>query len=340
MFFTLLMTDFDTIPFFSFKAWACYASLQFNKVSCMNWKSITLILLILMSQTLHARSVERFTEGLQELLHFSKKGRAKELEKSLNLAPLNKLDKLLSPTASATYNGKLNTIKLDEKLVLKQDGRFLIKSPIEIFEKNLEGMTEIVTIFHELAHAELDLLVENNKGLNDVILMGHYKNSLKEIIKRNFTYDSWTFFHEYVAYYRTDLAETYFWDKQDIYFNNGYDPRTNKCRQSAMVKKMLAEKVSLDEFTKFYAFDLEKNYKKIVAPKYVFVKGKDYNLDSLSKAEQAVIIKTNDLFWMYHSEEYGVPGTQKELVSRMNQNDRELNAFKKCRTEIYRQYFN
>lgn len=306
----------------------------------MNLKSITFILIMLMSQALHARSVERFTTGLQDLLHFSKKGRAKELEKSLNLAPLNKLDKLLSPTASATYNGKLNTIKLDEKLLLSKDGRFLIKSPIEIFGKNLEGMTEIVTIFHELAHAELDLLIENNKGLNDVILMTHYKNSLKEIIKRNFTYDSWTFFHEYFAYYRTDLAETYFWDKQDIYFNNGYDPRTEKCRQSAIVKKKLADKVSLEEFTKFYAFDLEKNYKKIVAPKYVFVKGKDYNLDSLSKAEQTIINKTNDLFWMYHSEEYGVPGTQKELVARMNQNDRELSALKKCRTELYRQYFN
>lgn len=305
----------------------------------MNWKLITIIFMMAVSQLSHARSVERFTNGLQELLLFNKTGRSKELQKSLNLAPLNRLDKILSPMASATYNGKLNTIKLDEKLLTRQDGRFYIKSPLDIFGKGLEGMTEIVTIFHELAHAELDLLIENNHGLNDVILMSHYKNSLKEIIKRNFTYDSWTFFHEYFAYYRTDLAETYFWDKQDIYFNNGFDPRTGKCRQSALVKKKLEEKVSLEDFTKFYAFDAEKNYKKIVAPQYVFVKGKDYNLASLSKVEIAIINKTNDLFWMYHQEEYGVAGTQKEFVARMNQRDIELKALVQCRTQLYKEYF-
>lgn len=305
----------------------------------MNWKLITVVFMMSVSHLSHARSVERFASGLQELLLFNKAGRSKELQKNLNLAPLNRLDKILSPTASATYNGKLNTIKLDEKLLTRQDGRFYIKSPLDIFGKNLEGMTEIVTIFHELAHAELDLLVENSKGLNDVILMSHYKNSLKEIIKRNFTYDSWTFFHEYFAYYRTELAETYFWDKQDIYFNNGFDPKTGKCRQSALVKKKLEERVSLEDFTKFYAFDAEKSYKKIVAPQYVFVKGKDYNLASLSKAEIAQINKTNDLFWMYHQEEYGVAGTQKELVARMNQRDIELKALVQCRTQIYQDYF-
>lgn len=289
------------------------------------------------SHSLQARSVSNFTDGLSDLLLFNKTGRSKELEKSLNLAPLNKLDKILIPTASATYNGKLNTIKLDESLLEKKDGRFFIKSPLSIFGKNLEGMTEIVTIFHELAHAEVDLLIENNKNLNDSILMTHYKNSLKEVIKRNFTYDSWTFFHEYFAYYRTDLAESYFWDKQDIYFNNGYDPRTEKCRQTPIVKKLLENKVSLEEFTQFYAFEPEKSYRKIVAPQYVFVKGKDYNLNTLSKAEANIINKTNDLFWMYHLEEYGVAATQKELVARMNKKDKELKALKKCRTEIYRQ---
>lgn len=285
----------------------------------------------------YADSLNVFFESFKRELLLTKTSRHRELEENLSVRTFNAFDRMINPDAAATYNGKINQIKLDSLLLKKNGYSYSIKSVQEVLKSSTSGAVFVGTIFHELGHAEMDILIENKKSANDEALMYQYKNKIKEVFRRNFKGNTWTIFHEYFAYYRTDLVEGMLWDKGDIYRENGYNPQNGTCFLTKSLKKQLAEKISLAEFQNFYAFRPLKNYREGAAPRYVFVRGKDFDLSKLSVADQKIIQETNNLFWMYHMEEYGFPTTQKVLVERMNLRDPELVKFRTCREELYKQ---
>lgn len=291
---------------------------------------------VIWSFNAHAESLNIFFESFKNELLLTKTGRNKELEKSLSVRPFNALDRVLSPDASATYNGKLNQIKLNDSLLVRNGNSYSIKSAQEILGSKNLGLVALATIFHELGHAEMDILIENKKSANDEVIMYQYRNKMKDVFSRNFSGNNWTTFHEYFSYYRTDLVEGILWDKGDIYHENGYRRDNGSCYLTKYLRSQLEEKVSLAEFQKFHSFRPTKNYRLGAAPRYVFVRGKDFDLGSVSTDDQKIIAQTNDLFWMYHVEEYGFPTTQKVLVERMNLRDVELVKFRACREELYK----
>lgn len=298
-------------------------------------RSLIVATVLLASVQARANSLEIFFKSFKSELHLLKIDRGVELDHHIRIKKFSALDKILSPDASATYNGNLNLVKLEENLLSKKGNSYSIKSAREILGPKYMGSTALVTIFHELGHAEMDIFVENQRSVNDIILLQQYKTKLVDLFRRNFSGNPWTIFHEYFAYYRTDLMELIIGEKQDIYFSNGFVPENGRCHLTKHLKEMLANKVSLEEFSKFHALDPAKNYMRKTSPRYIFVKGKDFDLSKLSINDQKIIDETNKMFWMYHYEEYGFPLSQKIMVERMNRNDLKLESLKKCRKDLF-----
>lgn len=308
-----------------------------NKIEEFEVLIRSLIVATVLMATAHAKtnSLEDFFKSFKSELHLLNIDRGLELDHHIRIKNFSALDKILSPDASATYNGKLNTVKLEEGLLSKKGSTYAIKAASEILGPKYMGSTSLVTIFHELGHAEMDVFVENQKSVNDVVLLHQYKAKIKDLFKRNFSGNTWTIFHEYFAYYRTDLLELIIGDKQNIYMMNGFIPDSGRCYLTNHLKKMLADGASLEEFSIFHALYPEKNYMKETAPRYIFVRGKDFELSKLSLEDKKIIDETNKMFWMYHYEAYGFPLTQKVLVDRMNRNDSKLESLKNCRKELF-----
>lgn len=298
-------------------------------------KLLIFFCLFLISSISYANSYYEFMNSFKEELHLLKMGRVLELDNHVKIRPFNILDKALSPDASATYNGKLNLIKLNDHLIRKVGNKFSAKSLLE-----MENHYEIATIFHEIGHAEVDIFIENRKNSNDEILMSYYKYNLKPAIKRNFSVNAWTFFHEYFGYYRTDLVEIITMDKLDIYHYNGYSKLSKKCYLPKWLEQKLKSGVSREEFLKIFPLEASKSYRIKAAPRYIFVKRKDYDLEKVSASDKSIFNLFNNLIWQYHIDEFGFPSTQGQLVDRMNNNDIELKNIQQCRNQYFDSYYN
>lgn len=302
-------------------------------------RSLLVATVLLTSVQVKANDLEDFFKSFKSEFHLLKIDRGVELDHHIWIKKFSALDKVLSPDASATYNGNLNVVKLEDSLLSKKGSSYSIKSAREILGPKDMGSTALVTIFHELGHAEMDVYIENQKSTNDVLLLQQYKTKLKDLFKRNFSGNTWTIFHEYFAYYRTDLLELIIGDKQNVYLMNGFSPESGRCYLTKHLKKMLADNVSIEEFSNFHALNPARNYMQETSPRYIFVRGKDFDLTKLSVNDKKTIDETNKLFWNYHAEEYGFPSTQKIMVERMNRNDSRLESLKKCRKELFNKSF-
>ena len=282
-----------------------------------------------------ANSLSSFFQGLESSLYLQQTTRGQSLTKHIRITKFSKLGRILSPDATATYNDKTNTIALDKTLLRKEGRRFHLKDASEILSVNYSGYAKVSTIFHELAHAEIDVFIENKKELTDMVLMNIYHSKLKPLYRKYFkAVNPWVVFHEHFAYYRSELIETLSMDVMDMMLENGWNPQSSRCYLTAPLKKLLQEGASMDEFLalrtgRSRAFST-------VAPHYLFVRGKDLALTHLSAADQGVMRAAHQQFWSYHVEFYGFPKNLSEVVSYMEQ-DARYKKLKECREKLYDQ---
>lgn len=291
---------------------------------------------LFLSFTSYASSLTSFYEGLKEVIYLDKTERGRELEHHIRVTKFSKLGQIFSPDATATYNDKTNTISLAENLLIRDGGRYQVLDPRKIMGDNLAGFPQVSTIFHELGHAEVDVFIENEKTLSDLTLNQFYETRLKPLYRKYFKGSNpLVVFHEHFSYYRTELIDAISMDMMDIFMWNGWNPNTNKCYLSPVLKKKLSEGASLDEFLEIFAIQ-DKSYRE-VAPRYIYVKGKDLDLGSIMGADLQTLKEAHRLFWSYHREFYGFQMNLGKIAERMN-SDKRYDQLRECRVNLFYQH--
>lgn len=281
----------------------------------------------------HASSLDIFYQGFQKAFYLKNIERGLETSEHIRLTKFGMIGRVLSPDASATYNDKINTISLDQSLLVLKDRKYEIIDPRVMLNPGYSGFSTVATIFHELGHAEMDVFIKNEVTLSDLSLKYFYKTKLRPLYKKYFKgINPWTVFHEHFAYYRTDLIETLSFDMMDLMGENGWHAQRGTCYLTPQLKRMKAEGVSLEEFLKIRTSKI-KNYKDIT-PGYIFVRGKDLNLADVKGADADVLKEAHTLFWSYHKEFYGFPKNISEIVAKMN-DDSVFNKLRTCRENLY-----
>lgn len=292
-----------------------------------------IFILCCLSFSAYASSFDAFYQGLQKAFYLKNIDRGLETSQHVRLTKFGPIGRVFSPDASATYNDKTNTISLDSSLIIRRNNEKQIEDARVILTPNYSGFSTVATIFHELAHAEVDIFVENEKKLTDLTLKNFYKTKLRPLYRKYFKgINPWTAFHEHFAYYRTDLIETMSMDMMDLYMDIGWHPQRNTCYLTPPLKKLLANGATLEEFLKLQT-TRTRSYS-FVTPGYIFVRGKDLNLDSVKGADAQVLKEAHALFWSYHLEFYGMPRNITEVINHMD-NDSRFKALKKCREDLY-----
>lgn len=298
-------------------------------------KKIIPIILLFSLNSVFAGAFDQFLIGLQGDYYFVKSDRGTELTHHVRVAKFGLLDRVMSPDAVATYNDKLNTIKLDETLIEETEEGKRIRDARIIRGADYAKTPHLSTVFHEMGHAEIDVFIENGREAHDQVLSSFYKNTLKPFYKKHFpAFNSYTVFHEHFAYYRTDILEFLSNEVDQVLMINGFNKFRRSCFLTHPLKKKLAEGIGLEEFKIFFTGAEVVSYKDKIGPRYIYVKGKDIDLQSAING-QATLKQAHHHFWNYHSEFYGFPASQKVLVDRMNARSEYKKALEECRTKMW-----
>lgn len=297
-------------------------------------KNITLIVLLLVPLTSFAGAFDAFIAGLKKDYFFTNTERAIELHNHVRVTKFGPLGRVFNPDAIATYNDKLNIISLDEELLIKVGTETHIKDARLIRRADYSQVHHLSTVFHEMGHAELDTLIENQRETEDAMIHSWYKNTLKSYYKSHHpSFNPHLVFHEHFGYYRSELIDFFENEIGNVLLSNGFNKYKKSCFLNPMLRKKLADGVSLEDFQKFFmTSETDAFYRTKVGPRFVYVKGKDIDL---STGNKAVVDQTHNLFWSYHQKFYNFPINQKDLVARMNQNSDLSKALSECRTKIW-----
>lgn len=294
-------------------------------------KLITLVTLAT-ATTAFAGPFDLFLTTLKKDFYFTKTAKGSELNHTVYVTAFGPIGRVFNKDAAATYNDKINMISLDESLL---DGG-MIKSSREIMGPNFDS-SKISTIFHEMGHAELDTLIENETDLEDTMLNTYYKTTLKAQYKKYFPdFNPHMIFHEHFGYYRGELIDFISNEVNNVLTENGYNRFAKRCFLSFGLKKKLANGVALEEYQKLFNFQSKDEFYRLkIGPQYIFVRGKDIDLNT---APKAMIAQVHLMFWSYHQAGYNFPISRSDLVKRMNQSNPYARSLKECRTKQWQDY--
>lgn len=299
--------------------------------SLMLKKLITLVTLVT-ATTAFAGPFDLFLVTLKKEFYFTKTDKASQLNHTVFVTEFGPIGRVFNKDAAATYNDRINMISLDPSLL---DGG-MIKSAQEIMGKNYDS-SRVSTVFHEMGHAEMDTLVENDFDLDDLSLHTYYKNTLKNVYKTYFPdFNAHMMLQEHFGYYRGELIDFFSGEVNQVLTDNGFNRFANRCFLSQNLKQKLKEGVSLGEYTKLMNFQkADEFYRLKIGPQYIFVRGKDIDL---SKAPKHLIAQAHLMFWSYHQAGYNFPMTRSDLVKRMNISNRHKRTIADCRTKQWNDY--
>ncbi len=293
----------------------------------------------LLSLSAQAQSFNSFIAGLRSELHFTNGSRASVLSSKVRLTDFGPLARVLSPDATATYNARLNVISLHKDLLTKTNSGWVIKDA-RIIRGPQYMNVPLQTIFHELGHAELDTMIENKLEAEDLMVMNHYNQSLKDFYKKNFpSMNSFDLFHEHFAYYRSDLIDIMYAEQDRIFMMNGFNKYKKSCYLNPMLRKVLKDGISRDEFSKFLLLSPQPGpfYRTLIQPQYIYLKGKDFNL-STARFKKEVVARTHDIFWSYHQHFYNFAINEKDYVNRINRFSAHKKALADCRGTLWDEF--
>ena len=130
-------------------------------------KLITLVTLV-SAASAFAGPFDLFLTTMKREFYFTKTSKGMQLNHTVFVTEFGPVGRVFNKDAIATYNDKINMISLDGALL---DGG-MIKSAQEILGKDYNS-PKISTIFHEMGHAELDTLIENDYDFEDTVLKSY-----------------------------------------------------------------------------------------------------------------------------------------------------------------------
>lgn len=318
---------------FSYKS-AIGASLLFFSLIPNTWAG---------AATLAPTFVDDFMRSFQETMLPLSFERFQETASQIFVAGPSRLEEwgVINQDAGATYNGLINTIVLKpESLGRDPRGRLRIATIPELQKSyGVAFGVYAAQIFHEMAHAEWDVIVEEGKTHEDRRL---YQMMHKEIVpwlRRNhpgnlaFTYR--ILVQEIFGYYRGDLVGQILSDARELLLLNGIDPMDGHCIQWSRLKE-LAHGLSFEEFNQFLplgAHKLEDSYRDHFAISEVYVQGKDFSLNGENERDPFRPEWFAEL-WDHVDRFYSLPRNKMELVDRLNRMPFWREKLEHCRNEL------
>jgi hypothetical protein len=146
---------------------------------------------------------------------------------------------IVAADAAAAYNDWLNTLILQPEMTIADNaGDLRIRTLLEIHQATgSASSTAAATIFHELAHAEWDLFVEEGETATDRELLATLTELLPALNAGFF--ERRILPSEIFAYYRGDLLGMILSDANEILLASGLEPDTLGCITRARPTEVL-----------------------------------------------------------------------------------------------------
>lgn len=275
-------------------------------------------------------SVNDFVRGLSQDLKLTRFDRAYELSSKANVSVFNAYQRWRFPTAMAIYNPLTNTMSLPEDNLNGSN----IKSAVVIRGDNYI-YSRVATIFHEMGHAEMDIMIENEVTLSDSSVMNLYRYTMKDFYRKKFSaIRTWDYFQEHFGYYRTELVEFFYTELSDILLQNGWNRVRKGCFLNAPLRKLLQNGVSREDFLSLLNFSNDTEfYRQKINPRWIFIAGKDYDMENAPERDRASLI-----FWSYHQENYNFPINRKDFIKRLNKGHQYKKSLAECRGQLWDDY--
>ncbi|MCO4781442.1 MAG: hypothetical protein KC646_03905 [Candidatus Cloacimonetes bacterium] len=243
---------------------------------------------------------------------------------------------IISSDAEATYNDILNVIALKEDNFV-QVSRFKarVKSLQELKRDSGHSFSiKIDTIMHEMAHAEMDKFIQEDKTPQDRKLNRVLVKEVKPWIKRNSKRSSSIGVYELHGYFVGQIIETMNADIGDIFMYNGVNSFNDKFFPARNMKKKAVED-SLEEFTNLYVPErnANKSYGERIKVGYIWVKGKELEL----KGPENDPFKDEwyQALWDHFAHFYKPPTNITELTQHLNENHYLMKKLVEYRTQLH-----
>ncbi|MFG1492058.1 hypothetical protein ABMA75_00730 [Halobacteriovorax sp. ZH4_bin.1] len=268
----------------------------------MDMKSILTLLLSTYVLGASPVTISEFSNSLENELGL-KLSRLDDVVQKVRVRKPNVFEKWLmnKSGAEATYNDKTNTIVLREK---NWRGRRIVS--LSDFPKGQEYQFSILasTIFHELMHADFDVLIKGSRTRTDIAL----KNTQRWFSQNIPGVNAHIAAHEFFGYTASDLILGIKSKLQDIYLAHGINSYKNTCfgrRGLERIKKRLFP----DGDIQFKDTLNIPNFAKEFTPDTIFVKGQDINIKDKKFPESF----RNEVY-RHFVENYHAPATSQDLL--------------------------
>ncbi|MDP7319627.1 MAG: hypothetical protein QF441_03420 [Bacteriovoracaceae bacterium] len=218
---------------------------------------------------------------------------------------------LFSRNAEASYHPLFNSISLKKDYLIRERGLYRIKSYEEFSSGGSYNPFSSLggTIFHELAHADFDVYLEENKRhymyklLTDE-LPSWFKTHFPRVNAKTATHELFGYTAGDFFYRLNDSIET-------ILMNHGLYTHQEKCFSKIALKKIAMKNgISLVNPT-FVDILQAKPIATVSVPDYIFINGNEINVKALPQKFKESLIR-------YFVETYGFPKDTQELISKLN----------------------
>ncbi|MCM2276681.1 MAG: hypothetical protein NDJ89_01225 [Oligoflexia bacterium] len=245
---------------------------------------------------------------------------------------------LISAEANATYNGALNTIEVSPALTLPagslESGKRRLKTVPELLADSPAYAVHVTTVFHELAHAEYDVLVEEGATAADRRLFSLIEREIRPSFASRFPrVSSEVAVSEYFAYFHGAVLELLFEERHQLLFYNGIDPLTGACLPLRSLREK-ARELPLREFLELNGLGAgdETPYAERIQVDYVFVQGRDLALSIGEPGHFRPEWKAE--FWRHFEAFYQPPRNRLALLQALRE-DAALSAqVARCRATL------
>lgn len=244
---------------------------------------------------------------------------------NIRLRPPNILHRF--QTGAAYYHDLFNTIYLQKENLVKIHRGYRVKSSFEMIEGNVNYFPiRAETIFHEMAHAEYDTIIEENNTSNFKKLMDNVRTWFK---KNHKGFNSKIAMHELYGYSAGQIVALLYNDLQSILMNHGLNYQKKYGCMSEGFRKKVASRLGYTADNYHFETKVSENvYQDKYFPEYIFVKGKDLKIKSTFP------LRWKESIYKHFRNNYGFPKSTTHLIERMNRSGFYKSWLKKCYQSI------
>ncbi|MBT7609920.1 MAG: hypothetical protein HN576_09190 [Bacteriovoracaceae bacterium] len=270
--------------------------------------------------------IEQFTNLNHSLKsrYLIKTSHLENIENHVSLASPSLLQQweIIGGGVEAHYNEYLNLLVIDKDKIINGQVKSYYEFKKE--EKEYSFSTFASTLFHELAHADYDIFIEESDS-NIRFLLNHM---LKRWVARNIKgYSNRIVRHEILGYSAGGVIELLDYEISNVLFKYGYVFSQDKCMSKSFLKKT-AKNLNLrrDFVLENHREDID--YAEKITPSTIWVKGKEINIDAYKLPK---IYKYG--IFNYFKTTYQIPSNRSELIEKINESH-FIEKVRKCYADI------